>query len=644
MNFIRNTLLSSRYRLLAAMGLAYLSISLITRLVLGISAFREIGAVDLLKATFVGTGFDLVTVIYVLTPSLLALLMAPSKWLNSRIGGYLQWGWLALNAYGLMFVALSEWLFWAEFGNRFDFIAVDYLVYTHEVIGNIKESYPVALLLSGLALPALLLAAMFGRNLFKPAEDRVRFGQRFVFSALWIAVLGLSLPVNCEWRKLISNNHYTQELAGNGIYQFWHAFRNNELDYERYYAALPTEKALQNLRPLLLTPEARYVSSDIHSIERQITHTGPEKRLNVVLISIESMSADFLKAYGNTQGITPNFDALRDQSLVFDRVYANGTRTVRGLEALALSVPPTPGQSIVKRLDNQNLFSLGHVFRQKGYESLYLYGGYGYFDNMNDFFSANDYRVVDRSALENKDIHFENIWGVADEDLFTLSLREFDASNAQGKPFFAHIMTTSNHRPFTYPDGRIDIPSHKNREGGVKYTDWAIGDFIKRARQHPWFKDTVFVITADHCASSAGKSGLPVNHYHIPMIVYSPAHIKPEVNSRLMSQIDIPPSLLGLLNFSYRSKFIGYDINALEPGRERAFIGNYQEIGYLTADSLTTLSPQKKSAAYTPGWNDGSAIPKSAKPEDLERTMTYYQTASWLYHHGGLSADGATQH
>ena len=218
------------------------------------------------------------------------------------------------------------------------------------------------------------------------------------------------------------------------------------------------------------------------------------------------------------------------------------------------------------------------MFRSKGYDSLFLYGGYSYFDNMGAFFGGNGYTVVDRSALAARDIHFENIWDVADEDLFTLSLRQFAHSAAVGKPFFAHIMTTPNHRPFTYPDGRIDIPSHKQREGGVKCTDWAIGDFLQRARQHAWFKNTVFVITADHCASSAGKSGLPVNHYHIPLLIFSPAHITPGVNTRLMSQIDIAPTLLGLLNFSYRSKFFGYDLNALEAGRERAFIGNYQEV------------------------------------------------------------------
>ena len=128
----------------------------------------------------------------------------------------------------MLFVALSEWLFWAEFGNRFDFIAVDYLVYTHEVIGNIKVPYPVGLLLTGLAVPAVLIATFFGRVLFKPASDHLRFGQRALFTSLWAAGIALSLLVNSDWRSLISNNRYTQELAGNGTYQFWHAFRHKE--------------------------------------------------------------------------------------------------------------------------------------------------------------------------------------------------------------------------------------------------------------------------------------------------------------------------------------------------------------------------------------------------------------------------------
>src|SRR4029077_14863388 len=182
------------------------------------------------------------------------------------------------------------------------------------------------------------------------------------------------------------------------------------------------------------------------------TNAGPEKKLNVVLISVESFSADFMQMFGNTENITPYLDSLAQHSLVFTNLYATGTRTVRGLEALSLCVPPTPGQSIVRRPNNENLFSLGRVFAEKGYETKYIYGGYGYFDNMNYFFANNGYEVADRSRLSDNEIDYENIWGVADENLFTLATREIENTLAKGKPAFAHIMTTSNHRPYTYPE------------------------------------------------------------------------------------------------------------------------------------------------------------------------------------------------
>ncbi len=226
-----------------------------------------------------------------------------------------------------------------------------------------------------------------------------------------------------------------------------------------------------------------------------------------------------MRYFGNTEGITPFLDSLAGESLMFTQLYATGTRTVRGLEALSLCVPPTPGQSIVRRPGNEDLFSIGKVFREKGYTTEYIYGGYSYFDNMGYFFSHNGYRVVDRSALKDEEIDYENIWGVADENLFDLTLRELDQKTSSG-PVFAHVMTTSNHRPFTYPAGRIDIPSRTNRSGAVKYTDYAVGRFIREARKHDWFDNTMFVIVADHCASSAGKTELPVSKYHIPMLIY----------------------------------------------------------------------------------------------------------------------------
>jgi phosphoglycerol transferase MdoB-like AlkP superfamily enzyme len=454
--------------------------------------------------------------------------------------------------------------------------------------------------------------------------------------AVFLALPALSFLVADARYKEFSDQAQATQLAGNGQFEFWHAFRTNEIDYAQFYRTERLERVYKLLRAEFehIGP-ARFTSQAALPITREIAGHGPEKRLNVVLVSVESLSAEFLGSFGNQENLTPNLDRLAAEGLFFSRIYATGTRTVRGLEAITLSVPPTPGHSIVKRPDNENLHTLGEVFAEKGYEPLYLYGGYGYFDNMQAFFGGNGYTVVDRSSIPKEAIHYENIWGVADEDLFTLALEQLDQRFAAGKRFFAHIMTTSNHRPFTYPAGRVDIPSGTSREGAVKYTDWAIGDFIRRAREKPWFADTVFVILADHTASGRGKTDLPIENFHIPLLIYAPQRIAPARIDTLASQIDVAPTLLALLDFNYRSSFFGHDIIADGPGHQRAFMANYQTVGYLEDDILVELRPQRR-------WRLVDAASGRERPADprgmqlLDEAVSYYQGAAEAYRSGAL--------
>jgi phosphoglycerol transferase MdoB-like AlkP superfamily enzyme len=344
-----------------------------------------------------------------------------------------------------------------------------------------------------------------------------------------------------------------------------------------------------------------------------------------------------MEAFGGRNNLTPNMDRLAREGLLFTRMYATGTRTVRGLEAVTLSMPPGPGHSIVKRADNAGLFNIGAVFRDHGYDSLYVYGGYAYFDNMQAFYQGSGYTVVDRLAVAKKDIHHENIWGIADEDLFTLTLRELDQRHADGHKVFAHVMTTSNHRPYTYPNGRIDLPSKSSgRDGGVKYTDWAIGDFIERARAKPWFNDTMFVFVADHTHNGRGKTELPPENYHIPMIVYAPAHIPAGRVDAIASQIDTAPTILGLLNFNYESLFFGHDILKPGPEGERAFLSNYQTVGMYKNGRIVELRPKKRVRVVDAMTHHEVEGPEAAAL--IEEAIAYYQTSSWAFHSGELRA------
>lgn len=627
-----NKLLNNRFGPVFLVALLLCGISLLTRLSLLIYSASSVdwSVLNLLKIFVIGLFYDLAAASFAVIPIVIYLWLLPSKWYGRKFSRVLLFIYFFFVVFSLIFNAISEWFFWEEFSVRYNFIAVDYLVYTTEVIGNIRQSYPINSIMVALVLVTAAVVYLLRRYITQSTHIKSSFGKRTK-----IAVMLLLLPVFtyfCVSHKLkyLSKNQYVNELSGNGMYDFGFAFWNNQLDYNTFYKTLPIKSAESILGHLLQQDRSR----TFKNTSRTITNAGTENKMNVVLISVESLSAEFLGTFGNTQHITPQLDSLAKEGLLFNNLYASGTRTVRGLEALSLCIPPTPGQSIVKRPDNKNLFTLGSIFRNKGYNSRFIYGGYGYFDNMNEFFSNNGYEVTDRSALQDSEIHYSNIWGVADEDLFTLSLRELDKDYKNNKPFFAQIMTVSNHRPYTYPEGRIDIPSHTDREGAVKYTDYAIGKFIREAKQKPWFSNTLFVIVADHCASSAGKVELPVDKYHIPMIFYSPGHITPGKFEKLTAQIDIGPTILGYLNFSYDSKFFGQDVFKMNEGDERAFISTYQSLGYIKNNKLVILDPNKKVATYQPDFTTGSATSLPADQKLINEAISNYQMASYLYQKG----------
>ena len=530
--------------------------------------------------------------------------------------------------------AVSEFFFWNEFGVRYNFIAVDYLVYTNAVIGNIMESYPVVPLFASVGILSFAATYIIIIKSKSFLEDLPNFPNKLKIIGVQLVLLVsafLILPIITSQQN--SSNVFTNELQSNGLQKFYKAFTNSELDYFEFYETLPEEELAQF---------DSIVNVNYKNNTNNITSEGTEIKKNVVLITVESLSEEFMKHYGNQNNITPFLDQLAEESLFFTNLYATGNRTVRGLEAVTLCLPPTPGESVVKRKDNKNKFTIGSVFQSKGYTTKYLYGGEAYFDNMQDFFGGNGYDIVDKSSLKPNEISFSNIWGVCDEDMAKKAIHVMNEEAKTGKPFFNHWMTVSNHRPFTYPEGKISISgTAKSREGGVMYTDYALKQFFEMAKKQAWFKNTVFVVVADHCASSSGKTELPMDKYRIPAFIYAPGFIQPQKIDKLVSQIDVMPTVLGILNFKYQSKFFGKDVlktNYIP----RAFIATYQDLGYIKDDVLTIISPIKKTKQFDLIQQKNEALttkysiiyeekPKTKIDLKLKKeTIAFYQTASHI--------------
>ncbi|NQV78862.1 MAG: sulfatase-like hydrolase/transferase [Lutibacter sp.] len=645
-----------RFSLVKTFAATFLVFAFIIRLILYFWSFSEIdfSFLNFIKIFGIGFLFDLGCLSYILTFYSIYLLVFPSKLYGSKLDKILTNITYAFVLFFMIFSFLAELTFWGEYQKRFNFIAVDYLLYTYEVVQNINQSYPLPLIVGILIIVTFLsIKIAKNKNAFNYTFNNSNsFKTKIIPTLFWVLILGgfhLNIK-NSQAEKFL--NQYENEITKSGIYSFFAAYNTSELNYNDFYETQPSDTIYKNIRALITTENDSLISTT-KSIKRTILNEGEEQTPNVIFIGLESISAEFMQRFGNEKNIIPTIDSLAKESVFFTNLQATGTRTIRGMEAIALCIPPTPGRSIVKRKNNNNLFTIGEVFKQKGYTRTFFYGGDGHFDNMNIFFGNNGFNIVDRKKkhrfneefpteriqITDDEVTFENAWGICDSDLYDKVLIEADKQHNLQKPFFNFIMTSTNHKPFTYPDGAIDIPSGTNRDGALKYTDWAFNKFFKEAKNKPWFKNTVFVIVSDHCAYSAGRSEINVKSYHVPAFIYNLQNILPKEVNKLSSQIDIFPTLFGYLNWTYESNLFGKDISKMKPKDERALIANHRKLGLLKGDKLLILDNHKSHTFYQ--WNSSTNELTVQKTDSLflKETISYYQTAFDLFKSDGLKLE-----
>lgn len=636
-----------RYKLLFDFSIWFIVFSLIIRIVFVAWQFSEVNTslIDLLRTFLYGLFFDLGVLTFVWLINCFYLTMLPKKLIGTYLDKVLIYLFFTLTLLIFVFTFFAEITFWDEFKCRFNFVAIDYLIYTFEVVNNINESYPLIYLVPSMLLITFVIVFCLKRiRSFEAVfSTKTPFKIRFIIFVitflLSVFYMFFIKNTDAEW----SENRYNNEISKAGIYSFFAELRNNKLDYETFYTTLPKEKAFKIVHSKLQNSNTQF-GSDVESIYRTINDSSDHnQRPNVVFVLMESMSAKFMREFGNDKEITPFMDKLAQKSLLFTNLYATGTRTVRGMEAVTLSIPPTPGSSIVKRQDNANLFTIASVFKQKKYQCNFFYGGDGYFDNMNAFFGGNGFDIYDRgrgSILSDKiktkrynitdeEVTFENAWGVCDEDVYEKLIKVADKNYAEKKAFLNFVMTTSNHKPYTYPDKKVTIPSGTGRNGAVQYADFALKQLFEKSKNKPWFANTIFVIIADHCASSAGKDEIDVANYHIPAMIYG-KNIQPQKIQKLCSQIDVFPTLFGLLNWKYESNFYGQNVLDVhfEP---RTFVGTYLKLGYMKNDEIMILSNQKKNHFYKWNVSNNSLSKLPMNNSFLEESISMYQTADYLF-------------
>lgn len=321
-------------------------------------------------------------------------------------------------------------------------------------------------------------------------------------------------------------------------------------------------------------------------IARKVVNKPVSQRCNVVLVMMESMSASFMARYGNAGALTPNLDALATSGYCFDHFYSAGLHTHNGIFSSLYAFPALMSRHTMYDDVIPQYTGLPYVLRQNGYHNMFFLTHDEEFDNIRGFTTVNYFdEVIGQSFFPGSESL--STLGVPDHKLFEHVIKKVDQVSGSGKPFFAAIMTGSNHNPFVIPEGIPFKPAGADeRSNGVSYADWSIGMFMKEAAGKPWFRNTIFIFVGDHGAinNSDMYGDLSYSYSHIPLIIYGPGMVGQQVFNTPGGQIDIFPTVCDLLGISYINNTLGVDL--IKQPRPYMFFSADDKIGVASTDYI----------------------------------------------------------
>ncbi len=545
---------------LIAMLLIGLIILSLSRLGLVLWKFDRINATEKLAEILLqGIRVDIIQLSLL---ALIPLLLAPVLAVKQLFKAWQKFTyiWVIAVIVLLVFLEAATPGFIAEYDVRPNRLFVEYLKYPQEVIGMLWGGFKIHVFAS---IGFLLLSTWLMRRFMQPwlqatsnwSNKKLWLVWPFIFLLAAFAIrssLGhrpanpalFAITQDSMVNSLVINSGYSVFYA---IYDLQHESKSSQI-YGK----------MQRAEIFKLTGAS---DSEIPTLTTLVPSAKHDKPLNLVIILQESLGAGFVESLGG-KPVTPNLEKLKSEGIWFEQLYATGTRSVRGIEAVTAGFQPTPSESTVKlSLSQKNFFTLASLLAQQGYNAEFIYGGESHFDNMRSFFLGNGFnQITDQKDFKNP--IFMGSWGASDEDLLNKTHAQLMAHHASGKPFFTLAFSSSNHAPFEFPDGRIELYEQPKAtdNNAVKYADYALGQFFEKAKKSPYWKDTLFLIVADHDIRVRGNTLVPIEHFHIPGLILG-ADIKPQNIKSIASQIDLPVTVLSLMGISGQHPMTGRDLS-----------------------------------------------------------------------------------
>ena len=630
--------------------LAWLAISILAFLSLSRTGLviwqwdRVMNSGDLAHLFFSGLRMDIVLVAQIMLLPIFALILLPTPLLRARLFTGLIGLWCVVWSYIVVFMELVTPAYMEFFETRPGRIFFEYLDHPQEVSSLIYGAYLTTAVIS-LCLPVITTLLILKKLRFD--GGRFEFSVSFRLVVLIPVFLMLSLgarstlghrPVNpSTFAK--SKDQLVNELFLNSTYSLLYAVYSlrHEDGGDSGLPEMEQREVVRSYQRISTVPMDNYLNPQ--STHHQFGDSSkPGSLKNIVIIVEESLGARFVGSLGGVP-LTPNLDAWSNKGLWLTNLYATGIRSARGLEAIVSGFPPSSSRSVLKLGKSQgNFYTMAHTLSEAGYRNYFVYGGEGHFDNMKGFFLSNGFdTAIDINDYD--EFEFKGTWGVSDEDLFN---RAHSIMLEEQSPFFTLIFTSSFHSPYEFPDGKIElVDEEKNtKHNGVKYADYALGQYLEKASQSKYWKDSIFLIVADHDERPRGRSLVPIESYHIPGLIIADG-LTPRHFDKVASHIDLLPTLLFLANVSGTAPFVGHNLLSIPPDHHgRAIMQFGKNHAYMEGENVVIHQPDRAAEQYL--YTNKTLIPTTLQQDLARKALIWASLPGVLYREKLYTPDSST--
>lgn len=586
----------------------------------------------------IGLRMDLIVLCYLLFLPLILIVLLPDSSLRKIQTLFTFYFILFLSL--ILFFELVTLDFIKEYDTRPNKLFLDYLIYPKEILGTLLKSYFWSVFIALFVMTGFVFTLIwFRKRLFfsKPTNYKTKLAlfPIIVFFVFFGARSSLTSkrPINAS-DAVFSTDQLTNSLGLNSFYTIAFALYSikNESNPEKIYGKMDYSEAISRVKKYMNVKKEAFTNDSIPLLHIQKPESNKTRPYNVVIILEESLGAEFVGSLGGLP-LTPKFDKLTHEGLLFTNLYSTGTRSVRGIEAIVTGFLPSPSESVVKLNNSQsNFYTIASLLKQKGYDTSFIYGGRANFDNMGSFFNGNGFdKIIDEDDFNKEKSVFHGTWGWSDEDVMIKANDYF--KSIKTKPFVSLVFSSSNHEPFEYPLGKIkSYDMQKNTlNNAIKYADYAIGRFFELAKKEAYYKNTIFLVVADHNTRTYGKHLVPIHKFHIPALIIGPSIPKEKKYDKLCSQIDLQPTLLSRIGIKTESPMPGRNLFELPDSVQGRAIMQFHDINaFRVGNKVIIMQPNKKPLQFNIK-HDTLFTPENLNKDFAKDALAHVISAFYLY-------------